>query len=35
MAIEEESVSNTQYTAEFKAEAIKQVIDRGHTVVLA
>ena len=26
-------MSNTQYTAEFKAEAIKQVIDRGHTVV--
>ena len=26
-------MSNPQYTAEFKAEAIKQVIDRGHTVV--
>jgi transposase len=26
-------MNNKQYTAEFKAEAIKQVIDRGHTVV--
>ena len=24
--------SNTRYTAEFKAEAIKQVIERGHPV---
>ena len=24
--------SNTRYTAEFKAEAIKQVVERGHPV---
>jgi hypothetical protein len=29
MAIEEVSMSNTQYTAEFKSEAIKQVNDRA------
>jgi transposase len=33
MAREEVSMSNKQYTAEFKAEAVRQVIDRGHTVV--
>lgn len=33
MATAEVSMSNKQYTDEFKAEAIKQVIERGFTVV--
>ena len=26
-------MKRTQYTAEFKAEAVKQVVEKGHTVV--
>jgi transposase len=33
MAMTEVFMSNRQYTAEFKAEAVKQVLDRGFTVV--
>jgi transposase len=28
-----EEMKRTKYTAEFKEEAVKQVIDKGHTVV--
>jgi len=28
-----EEMKRTKYTAEFKKEAVKQVIDKGHTVV--
>lgn len=31
-ATEEESISNRKYTEEFKAEVIKQVIERGYKV---
>jgi transposase-like protein len=27
-----EEMKRTKYTAEFKEEAVKQVIDKGHTV---
>jgi len=33
MATIEVSISNKRYTDEFKSEAIKQVIERGFTVV--
>lgn len=33
MASTEVFMSNKQYTAEFRAEAVKQVIERGFTVV--
>ena len=26
-------MKRTQYTAEFKAEAVKQVVEKGHSVV--
>lgn len=33
MAITEVFMSNVRYTDEFKAEAVKQVIERGFTIV--
>lgn len=33
MATAEVSMSNKQYTDEFRAEAVKQVLERGFTVV--
>ena len=33
MAMRETSMSSTRYTDEFRAEAVKQVLERGFTVV--